>query len=154
MRTCARAIVLKDDHLLVMERFKLGKHYFTLPGGKVEKGETPDQAAMREVHEETTLHIKDPQLVFVEDAGMPFGDQHIFLCEYVSGEPSLPPDSEEAFWSTPGKNTYEPLWLSLTKLKDVNFVSPLLHEALIMALAHGFPKKPYHFSAKHSARLS
>lgn len=154
MRTCARAIVIKDDQLLVMERFKVGKTYYTLLGGTVERGEEPPAAALREVREESGVVIRQPRLVFIEEAGDPFGTQYIYLCEYESGEPSLPADSEEAFWSKPGMNTYTPQWLPVAKLAEVPFVSPLLKEALLMALEHGWPKEPYQFSSKHSSRLS
>lgn len=154
MRACARAIVIHDGKLLVMERFKMGKTYYTLLGGLVNHGESPAEAALREVREESGVVVQDPRLVFVEDAGDPFGVQYVHLCEYVSGEPALPPDSEEAFWSKPGTNTYTPQWLPLERLNEVPFVSPLLREALLMALAHGWPKEPYHFSSKHSHRLS
>lgn len=137
-----------------MERFKLGKTYYTLLGGSVERGEDPADAALREVREESGVSINNPRLVFIEDAGDPFGLQYIYLCDYQSGEPELPADSEEAFWSKPGTNTYTPQWLPIARLSEVPFVSPLLKEALQMALAHGWPKEPYRFSSKHSARLS
>lgn len=154
MRYCARAIVIKDGQLLVMKRFKLGKTYYTLLGGTVERGETADIAAVREVMEESGVQVQSPRLVFVEEAGDPYGPQHVYLCDYVSGEPSLPENSEEAFWTKPGVNTYEPLWLPLDKLTETAFVSPLLKEAITMALQHGWPKEPYHFSSKNAARLS
>ncbi|MBA2279298.1 NUDIX domain-containing protein [Candidatus Saccharibacteria bacterium] len=153
-RISSRAIVLKDKEILLMKRFKMGLEYYTLPGGSVEPGESLENAAIREVAEETSLVVGSPHLVFVEDAAQPFGQQNIFLCSYISGEPHLPETSEEAFWSTPGKNTYEPTWFPQADLKGIPFVSPLLKEAIIMALKHGFPKKPYHFSVKHSERLS
>lgn len=154
MKSSARAIVLKDDNILLMKRFKMGQEYYTLPGGGVEKGESPEQAAVREIAEESTVVCVNPRLVFVEDAGNVYGTQNVFVCDYQEGEPFLPPDSEEAFWSTPGKNTYEPLWFPTSKLPDIPFVSPLLKEAVIMALKHGFPKEPYHFSSKHAERLT
>lgn len=154
MKYCARAVVLKDDQLLVMERFKMDKTYYTLLGGTVEPNESADTAAVREVREESGIEVANPRLVFVEDAGDPYGPQHVFLCDYVSGEPALPADSEEAFWTKPGLNTYKPQWMPVAKLKQSPFVSPLLKEALLMALQHGWPKEPYHFSSKNASRLS
>lgn len=154
MRSCARAIILKGDKILLMKRQKMGKEYYTLLGGTVEKNETSDQAALREVKEESTIIADQPRLVFIEEAGPPFGTQYIYLCNYISGEPVLPPESEEAFWTLPEKNTYEPVWFDKEKLSAVPFVSPLLREALVMAFQHGWPKEPYRFSQKHSQRLS
>lgn len=137
-----------------MKRFKIDREYYTLPGGTVEKTETPDQAAIREIKEESTIDIANPRLVFIEDAGEPYGTQYVYLCDYVSGEPVLPEDSEEAFWTVPGKNTYEPMWMDIAKLSDVDFVSPLLREAVVMGIKSGWPKEPYKFSSKHAQRLS
>lgn len=146
--------MLRDDQLLVMERFKLGKTYYTLLGGTIERGEEAPAAALREVKEESGVDITNPRLMFIEDAGDPFGLQYVYLCDYIGGEPALPPESEEAFWTKPDTNTYTPQWLPIDKLEEVPFVSPLLKEALIMALQHGWPKEPYKFSSKHSQRLS
>lgn len=145
---------MKDDQLLVMKRFKVDREYYTLLGGTVEAGESADDAAVREVREESGVQVRNPRLVFIEDAGDPYGDQHIFLCEYVQGEPALPPESEEAFWSTPGMNTYEPMWLPISQLATVPFVSPLLREAIEKSLAGSWPDEPYHFSSKNASRLS
>ncbi len=154
MRSATRAIVLKDDSILLMKRHKMGKDYYTLPGGTVEKSETPDQAAIREIKEESTIDITNPRLVFIEDAGDPFGVQYVYLCDYVAGEPVLPEDSEEAYWTIPGKNTYEPLWFPVEKLPGIDFVSHLLRDAVVMGLKAGWPKQPYEFSSKHAKRLS
>jgi 8-oxo-dGTP pyrophosphatase MutT (NUDIX family) len=154
MKQSARAIVLKDGNLLLMKRFKLDREYYTLLGGTIKPMEQPAAAALREVLEESGVVVNNPRLVFEEDAGDPFGPQHIFMCDYVSGDPKLPAESEEAFWTTPGKNTYEPLWFPFDSLQDIPFVSPLLKEALLIARDKGFPSEPYHFSTRHATRLS
>ena len=79
-RTSARAIVIKDGKLLVMYRNKFGNKYVTLPGGKVEIGETPEQAVVREVREEATITAENPRLVFVDHADF-YGQQLVYLCE-------------------------------------------------------------------------
>lgn len=154
MKRNARAIVIKDGNLLLMKRFKVDKEYYTLLGGGVNNDEQPEDAAIRETMEESGVSIKSPRLMYVEEAGEPFGDQYIYFCDYVSGDPKLPDDSEEAYWSIPGKNTYEPVWFPFSKLQEIPFVSPLLREALVLARDKGFPNEPFHFSSKHADRLS
>jgi 8-oxo-dGTP diphosphatase len=50
-----RAIIIKDDKLLTIKRTKSNDEYWVLPGGGIEPGETPEQALVREVKEETGL---------------------------------------------------------------------------------------------------
>lgn len=57
----AAAIILKDDLVLIAKRPE-GKHkagYWEFPGGKIEIGETPEQALAREIEEELAIHISD-----------------------------------------------------------------------------------------------
>ncbi len=142
MRKAVRAVVVKDDALLVMHRNKFGEEYYTLIGGGIDVGETPEQALMREVHEETSLSLSNSRLVYVEKAGDPYGDQFIYLCNYASGAVALPAESTEARIHALGANLYEPVWLPIKKLADVSFVSEALKGALIKALAQGFPSQP------------
>lgn len=51
-------IIIMQDRLVVLVSHWYAPWVWTLPGGGVEKDETPEQAAMREVEEETGLKIK------------------------------------------------------------------------------------------------
>lgn len=62
-REIARAIVFRDDGRFAVHKIKrddiFGKHsYFETPGGGVDEGETPAQAAIRECEEELGYKIK------------------------------------------------------------------------------------------------
>ena len=147
MRKAVRAIILKDDKLLVMHRNKFGKEYETLPGGNIELGETPEQALLRELVEETSVEVSPKQLVFIEHAGDPYGTQYIYLCEYISGEPQLAPDSEEAHINKLGQNLYEPKWVSVTDLPDLPFLSEKLKDLLLQAVKTEFPTEAIEFAS-------
>ncbi len=54
----AAAIILKEAKILLIHRFFNGKEYYVFPGGGVESGETPEEAAIREMKEETSLDVK------------------------------------------------------------------------------------------------
>lgn len=142
MRQAVRGIIIKDGKLLVMHRNKFGTEYETLPGGNIEIGETPEQALAREVDEETTIVITNPRLVFLEEAGHPYGTQHIFLADYVSGDAQLRPDSEEAHINKLGQNLYDPRWVNLTDLPTLPFLSEKLKQAILLAVSDGFPEQP------------
>ncbi|MEO6761065.1 MAG: NUDIX domain-containing protein [Candidatus Saccharimonadales bacterium] len=137
-----RAIIIKDNQLLVMERNKFGHRYFTLIGGGINIGEDAETALRRELHEESGLSVGQIRHIFTEDAGDPFGRQYIFLCEYQGGEPVMRPDSDEAKINELGQNMYLPRWLPLADLKRVEFLSESLRQALLNGISHGWPNSP------------
>lgn len=147
MRTAVRAIIIKNDNLLVMNRNKFGTVYDTLPGGNIEVGETPEQALYREVQEETMVEFANPRLVFIEHAGQLYGDQYIFLCNYLRGEPQLHPQSEEISINELGKNLYKPMWLPFSKLATAPFLSDKLQQRLLEGHNNGWPEKPVEFTS-------
>lgn len=57
--TGVSALIVRDGRVLLVRRGKEPfKGYWSLPGGTVEPGETPDEAVRREVLEETGLHVE------------------------------------------------------------------------------------------------
>ena len=141
MRRAVRAIVFRGNDILVMKRNKFGKVYYTLLGGGVKFGETPAQALSREMHEESGLELGSARLVFIENAGLIFGMQYVYLVDYKGGEPQLDATSDEAKIGAAGKNLYRPEWLPIQQLADVPFVSQRLQQALLRALTTSFPKQ-------------
>ncbi len=146
MRKAARAIVFNDDKLLVIDRDKFGKKYVTLPGGNIELGEEPEEAMRRELREETSLEVGDCRLVFIEDAGDPYGTQYIYLCAYLGGEPELAQDSEEAAINHLGQNIHQPAWVSVDRLDDKPFVSEGLKQRIVNGYRNQFPEEVEHFT--------
>ncbi len=137
MRICVRAITVNDEKILLIHRNKFGRLYYTLPGGGVDDGEELETAVMRELSEETCLSTNIKQKVAIEYS-KDFGQQHIYLCEYIGGEPVLREDSEEAISNLAGGNTYEPVWLAIDELPNTEFVSTKLKDFLVDGLQNGF----------------
>lgn len=142
MKQAIRAVVTNNNQMLVMKRNKFGKEYYTLVGGAVEIGEDTETALRRELMEETTMKVGQVKLVFVEEAQPPYGTQYVYWCEYQGGDPVLDPTTIEAEINKGGQNTYEPMWLPIAELQNVNFVSKSLKQALINSFQHGFPNEP------------
>jgi ADP-ribose pyrophosphatase YjhB (NUDIX family) len=138
MKSAVRAIITHNDKLLVMKRNKFGSEYYTLIGGHVELGESLEKALLREIHEETMLTVANPRQVYIESAHAPYGLQHIYVCDYISGEPQLHPHADEVHINKLGQNIYTPMWLPLSKLPGVTFRSGTLQKKLIHDLSHGF----------------
>lgn len=138
LRHTARGIVIHQDRLLLMERWRPDKHYFSVPGGGIEPGETPEQTVVRELFEETGCEVAvDRQLYLLR---LPDGtEHHIFHCDYISGEPHLPADSPEALLHD-SDNRFRPGWLELSTLETAPFlVWEPIRRQLLHDLSHGFP---------------
>lgn len=148
MRKAARAIIIKDGSIVVTHRNKFGLEYYVLPGGGVDLGETLEQALYRELSEEACVQVTNPRLVFVEEAGEPYGTQYIYLCEYVGGEPALHPDSQEAKIHAMGQNLYEPQWLKLDKFATIKLRSESLKQAILEGVKNGWPNEPIDITGK------
>lgn len=76
MRNRSMALVVRDEKILMVQTFRRGRYIWELPGGGIEKGETPEEAALRELQEEcgltgvinrplNTLHCKDGSVEYV-----------------------------------------------------------------------------------------
>ncbi len=147
MKAAVRAIIIHDNNLLVMRRDKFGKRYYTLVGGHVELGESTEKALLREVHEETRLHVANPRLVFIEHAPAPYGDQYVYLCDYISGVPMLHEDSDEYTINKGGDNIYTPMWVPLSKLASLPFRTDEIQAKIIAAITDGFPTQVQEYTS-------
>jgi ADP-ribose pyrophosphatase YjhB (NUDIX family) len=91
--TRAQCIVYREDKLLMVQHHHNGRAWWCLPGGGVEKDETPAEAALRELEEECcvcgviireTSHV----MMSAED------DAYTFLVDIGDQAPSLGHDPE------------------------------------------------------------
>lgn len=104
------AIVIKDEKILLVKRNKAPhKDLWAIPGGVVELGETLQEAAEREILEETGLVIKAKAPVYTfdliekNDKGS-MGFHYVIvdlLADYISGELCAADDALDARWFNP-----------------------------------------------------
>jgi 8-oxo-dGTP diphosphatase len=104
----ACALVDPDHRVLVTQRPE-GKQLAGLwefPGGKLDPGERPEAALMRELHEELGLVVKEPCLAPLTFASHPYEDFHLlmplYICRRWEGTP-MSREGQALKWVRPGK---------------------------------------------------
>ena len=70
IRVVAAAITLEDGRILLQKRAPGTRHagLWEFPGGKIEAGETPENALIREIEEELGLSLDSRRLAFAGSA--------------------------------------------------------------------------------------
>ncbi|HET7529641.1 MAG TPA: NUDIX domain-containing protein [Mycobacteriales bacterium] len=99
---CAGAVVRDEaGRLLLVRRGRPpGLGSWSLPGGRVEPGETPDQAAAREVLEETGLVVEVGELLQTVVIWDGTYRVHDFAATVVGGDLAAGDDAADARWCT------------------------------------------------------
>lgn len=110
----ARAIIVRDGAVALIERHRAGRHYFVFPGGKLEPDESPEQALAREVEEETGLVVRTTRLV----AEVTFPDrlQTFWLTEIRGGTFGAGTGPVMTGRMPPDRGTYRAVWLPLSDI--------------------------------------
>jgi len=85
MKVRVTAVVVEDDRILLLDQDTDGARSWSLPGGKVEPGETIEEALEREVREETGLEVRVGDLLYVCDVVQAQVVHLTFECQRVGG---------------------------------------------------------------------
>ena len=120
------AIIRKGDKLFATQRgYGEWKDYWEWPGGKMEAGETPEQALVREIREELSAEIVIDKYLHTVDYDYPgfHLTMHCYICSLQSEAIHL--------------NEHESArWLGVADLQEVNWLPadfgllPLLRQEL------------------------
>jgi 8-oxo-dGTP diphosphatase len=102
----AAALVDPEGRVLLQQRSpgRQMEGLWEFPGGKVDAGETPETALVRELQEELGILVAEASLAPAAFASAPLGERHLILLLYVcrkwSGEPQ-PLDASALKWVRP-----------------------------------------------------
>ena len=99
---CAGAVVRDEAGrlLLVLRGRDPGRGRWSLPGGRIEPGESAAEAAAREVREETGLEVDVGELLATVDLAGGYR-VHDFAATVTGGQLAAGDDADEVRWCTP-----------------------------------------------------
>lgn len=111
IRVAAYAVIVDDGKALLAHWNENGRNGWTIPGGGIEDGEHPADAAVREVFEETGYHAELDELLGVDTMIVPAEARHtgdvplyalrvVYRAHIVGGElrHEIGGSSDEARW--------------------------------------------------------
>lgn len=116
IRVVAAIIEREDGYIFATQRgYGTYKDWWEFPGGKIDPGETPEQALVREIKEELDTDIKVGDYLITVEHDYP--EFHLtmdcFMCEILNGTLTLI-EHEAARW-LPVDNMWQVKWLEADK---------------------------------------
>ena len=138
IRPCA--ILIEKEKVLCIDCKYGDGEYYLFPGGGLEAGETMEEAAIREMFEETGLIVKIKKMVYVNDW---IKDRKtntrvlniFFLVERVGGQ-IIPGEKD-------GGKVKEIKWIDIKELSKIDFRPEYLAKRILNDYKNGFSEVPY-----------
>ncbi|MGP4082450.1 NUDIX hydrolase [Pseudalkalibacillus sp. R45] len=115
MRKRSRIILIQSEQIALIKRVKESETYYVIPGGGIEDGETPEEAACREAKEELGVDVMIKGLVHTEKWN---GLHYYFLAEISGGEFGKG-SGAEMNGKNEAKGKYIPMWVNVTGLTEL-----------------------------------
>jgi 8-oxo-dGTP pyrophosphatase MutT (NUDIX family) len=143
MRIRAGIVLIQDGRVALIERHRAGLDYYVFPGGGVDEGETPEQAAVREAMEELGIEIAIKQKITEIQLGQK-SRQVYFLVEQTGGEFGTGTGEEytDSDPDDPDEGVYIPIWMPVEQLsKHQNIYPESVAQQVIRSVHEGWAEK-------------
>lgn len=113
-RGAAIIIIVQEGKIALIKRIREEETYYVFPGGRIEEGETPEEATRREIFEELGVHIKVEHLI----AKVEYKSTEYYFNADIIGGVFGSGKAEE--FELKDRGIYIPLWLPIYELEKVN----------------------------------
>ena len=138
----AGLFLLDGGDIALIERQLRSHHYWMFPGGGIDAGESPEQAAAREAKEELGLDVVVGRRVLeLHDWWFGREVQHFFLATAAGRELSAMSGPEVAAMSA--TNTYRSAWVPVEEVAALDVLPAAAKEMVVAAAQTGeWPAEP------------
>jgi 8-oxo-dGTP diphosphatase len=124
----AGVVIVRGGRIALIERHRAGQHYYAVPGGGIEKGETVAEAAQREAEEELGVAVKLGRLrvsINHHEEDGSFQQQYYFDATVDTDAIAVVGPELN---NHPRKGTYEAVWLPLDEVPNVRVLPAAVAE--------------------------
>ena len=116
MRNRGSVVIVENDRVGLIRRIRDGTVYYVFPGGGIEKGETPEDAAKREAFEELGVEVKVNDCIEKIEYNV---TQYFFLSEIINGTFGTG-QGEEYSDKERNRGIYLPMWIDIKRLSSID----------------------------------